>query len=87
MNMETLLAALAVYKLIQFFKALLPKKPMPWVTLLFSLTLGILAAAYIRADDWLLYGLAIATLSGACHAVLRVITLHGDLALKRVLTR
>ena len=85
--MLTVMCGLAVYKLMQLIDALLPKEPMPWVKVLASCLLGV-GVSFVTHDDYeVIYGLAIATLAGAVHTVLRLATLIGDLMRKRSITR
>lgn len=85
--MLLLVSGLAVYKLIQFANSLLPKDPMPWVKLLASCLLGI-GVSFVTHDDYeVVYGLAIATLAGVTHTLLRFLTIAGDLMRKRAVSR
>jgi hypothetical protein len=54
---------------------------MPWVKLLVVTTLSYSAAAVIGLNNLLISGLAVATLAGAAHTILRVLTIVGDRAL------
>lgn len=83
--MSLVIASLAVYKLMQALDALTPREAMPWVKVLAGVALGYGAAAIAQLDDLVLSGLAVATLAGSVHAVLRLVTLVGDLARKRSL--
>ena len=83
--MNTLIAALAVYKVVQLADALSPREAMPWVKLLFGIAISYGAAALLRIDNLPISGLTVATLAGTVHAVLRLVTLAGDLARKRSL--
>jgi hypothetical protein len=83
--MSLIIASLAVYKVMQTLDALTPREAMPWVKVLAGIALGYGAAALARLDDVLLSGLAVAALAGSVHAVLRLVTLVGDLARKRSL--
>jgi len=83
--MSLIIASLAVYKVMQTLDALTPREAMPWVKVLAGIALGYGAAALARLDDLLLSGLAVAALAGSVHAVLRLVTLVGDLARKRSL--
>ena len=76
--MELVLCALAVYKLVQILDALSPKEAMPWVKVLVSTALAYGAGAIMGVDDLLIQGLAIATVAGATHTLLRLTTLVGD---------
>lgn len=81
--MTFILCCLAVYKLIQLIDSLLPKEPMPWVKLLASVTLGHVAALVGGLNYIYLSGLAIATVAGGVHSLLRLITLAGDSAQRK----
>jgi hypothetical protein len=78
-------SALAVYKAIQVIDLFLPKEPMPWVKALAGVLLGYASAFIINAPFLPFAGLAIATLAGGTHSVLRLLTLAGDLAHRRSL--
>jgi hypothetical protein len=83
--MSLIIASLAVYKVMQTLDALTPREAMPWVKVLAGIALGYGAAALARLDNIVLSGLAVASLAGSVHAVLRLVTLVGDLARKRSL--
>ena len=83
--MTFVLAALAVYKTVQVLDALTPKEAMPWVKILVGVILGYAYGAIIGVEDLLISGLAIATLSGTVHSVLRLLTLSGDSAHRKSL--
>lgn len=76
----TIISALAVYKTAQVLDSLSPREAMPWVKLLIVTALSYAAAGLARLDDLLISGLAVATLAGAVHSVLRLVTLLGDRA-------
>lgn len=81
--MNYIIASLAVYKAIQLIDVLTPKEAMPWVKILFGVLLGYIAQFLIDVDNMALGGLAIASLAGVVHALLRLITLWGDVAQKK----
>lgn len=81
--MEFFISALAVYKLTQLVDALLPREPMPWVKLLFSVALGYAASVIVGTGNYAISGLAIAAVAGATHSVLRLVTLVGDMSQRR----
>lgn len=83
--MELLIAGIAVYKLIQFADSLLPKEPMPWVKLAVSIAASYGAAAVAGTDYLWISGLSVATVAGATHALLRLVTLVGDMAQRKSL--
>jgi hypothetical protein len=56
---------------------------MPWVKLVFSVAVSYGTAAIASIDDLWISGLVIATLAGTVHAVLRLLTLVGDMAYRR----
>lgn len=83
--MTIALAALAVYKTVQVVLSLLPREPMPWVKVLLGTVIGFGATALAGPDDYVLSALAVATLAGATHTVLRLLTYLGDMALRRAM--
>jgi hypothetical protein len=78
--MNLVLCALAVYKVAQLLDALSPREAMPWVKLLAVTLISYGAAAMGNLENLLISGLAVATLAGATHTLLRVLTLTGDRA-------
>ena len=76
--MDYLIAALAVYKLVQLADALAPKEAMPWVKITFTIIVSYVATLLMGTPDPYIDGLAVATLAGVCHAVVRLIMLLGD---------
>jgi hypothetical protein len=79
--------ALAVYKFVQIVDALLPKEAMPWVKLIFGWWMSIAAVGLagphfgqVTFGWFILVSLAVATLAGTVHTVLRLLTLWGDRA-------
>lgn len=83
--MELLVCSLAVYKVIQVIDSLLPREPMPWVKLLAGVAASYGAAALMGLDDLGISGLAVATVAGATHSLLRWATLAGDYAQRKSL--
>jgi hypothetical protein len=83
--MLIIIVSLATYKLMQVIDTFLPKEPMPWVKVLAGVVLGYAGALLANLDYPLFAGLAVATLAGTVHSVLRLLTLAGDLARKRSL--
>ena len=81
--MKYIIAGLAVYKLMQFANTMTPKEAMPWVKVLTGVALGYGVSFVINVPDKWTSGLVVATIAGACHGILRVITLHGDLAARK----
>jgi hypothetical protein len=81
--MEIFIAALAVYKAVQVLDSLSPREAMPWVKILLGVGLSYPAGVLLGIDDIAISGLAIATLSGTIHSVLRFLTLSGDAAQRR----
>lgn len=81
--MNYLLAGLAVYKLMQFLNTLTPKEAMPWVKVLVGIAFGYGVAFIINLPDKWTSGLVVATIASACHGLLRLVTLHGDLAARK----
>ena len=82
-----LVCGLAVYKLMQLVESLLPKEPMPWGKVLVASLLGIGVTFVTQVGNEVVNGLAIATVAGAVHSLLRLITLAGDLFRRRAASR
>jgi len=80
-----LVAGLAVYKLVQLLNVLTPREAMPWVKILAGIIFGYGASFVLNIQDIWTSGLVVATLAGACHGVLRMITLVGDMAQRKSL--
>lgn len=83
--MTILIGGLAVYKAIHVLTTLLPKELSAWVTVFVGVVLGIGASWWLSENNVLLSGLAMATIAGATQSVLRLVTLTGDLSLRRSL--
>lgn len=83
--MNYLIAALAVYKTIQLIDSLTPKEAMPWVKIVASILIGYAAQYPAQVDNYFIGGLVIAALAGTIHAVLRLLTLWGDVAQKKTM--
>jgi uncharacterized membrane protein len=81
--MNYIICALAVYKALQIIESLLPKEVMPWVKVVAGTVLSYIVIFIIPFDDRWLSGLAVATLAGAVHTLLRLLTLMGDMSFKR----
>lgn len=81
--MNYIICALAVYKAVQIIESLLPKEVMPWVKVIAGTVLSYIAIFIVPFDDRWLAGLAVATLAGAVHTLLRLLTLMGDMSFKR----
>lgn len=78
-----LLAGLALYKVIQVLDAISPREAMPWVKVVTGVVLGYPTAILADVPNVALGGLAVATVAGTIHSVLRLITLTGDMARKK----
>jgi hypothetical protein len=83
--MLLLVCALAVYKFTQFADSLLPREPMPWIKLLFSIAMGYVTAAIVGLDNLEISGLSVAAVAGGIHSLLRLLTLTGDYAQRKSL--
>jgi hypothetical protein len=83
--MNYIIAALAVYKLVQLLNVLTPREAMPWVKILAGVAFGYGASFVLNIEDMWTSGLVVATLAGACHGVLRMITLVGDMSQRKSL--
>lgn len=82
---EIFLASLAVYKVVQVLDAVSPREAMPWVKVIAGVVVAYPAALLADVSNVALGGLAVATVAGTIHAVLRLITLTGDMARKKSL--
>jgi hypothetical protein len=78
--MELLLAALAVYKVVQILDLFLTKEPMPWVKVVATLVMSYASVLILWTDIIWLHGLVVATIAGIVHSLIRMITLMGDMA-------
>jgi hypothetical protein len=76
--MDYIIAALAVYKIVQLADALTPKEAMPWVKIIFTVILSYPITLVLGTPNPYIDGLAVATLAGVCHAVVRLVMLLGD---------
>lgn len=81
--MNYIICALAVYKALQIIESLLPKEVMPWVKVLAGTMLSYITIFIVHFEDRWLAGLAVATLAGMVHTLLRLLTLIGDMSYKR----
>lgn len=81
--MSYLLAGFAVYKLMQLLNTLTPKEAMPWVKVLAGIVFGYGVSFITNLPDKWTSGLVVATIASACHGLLRLLTLHGDLAARK----
>lgn len=81
--MDMVIAALAVYKVVQVLDSLSPREAMPWVKILAGVALSYPAGVLMGVENLAMSGLAIATLSGTIHSVLRFLTLSGDASQRR----
>lgn len=76
--MDMVICGLAVYKAVQILDALSPREAMPWVKVVVGTLLAYGAGFVIGIEDLEIQGLAIATVAGAVHTLLRFFTLVGD---------
>jgi hypothetical protein len=83
--MDYIIGALAVYKAVHLLELALPRPVETWVKVAASVVLSYGAAVLLRADYLPISGLVIATLASGVHAVLRLLTLAGDLAMRRTI--
>ena len=83
--MDYIIGALAVYKAVHLLELTLPRPVETWVKVAASVVLSYGAAVLLRADYLPISGLVIATLASGVHAVLRLLTLAGDLAMRRTI--
>ena len=81
--MTYIICALAVYKIVQIADSITPKEAMPWVKVLVGIVFGYGVSFIINLPDKWTSGLVVATIASACHGLLRLVTLHGDLAARK----
>ena len=81
--MNYIICALAVYKIVQILEAVSPKEVMPWVKVVAGTVLSYASIFVIHFKDRWLAGLVVATLAGAVHTLLRLLTLTGDMVHKK----
>lgn len=78
-----IIAGLAVYKLIQLLDSLSPREAMPWVKVLVGVAFGYGAAYLVQVEHPYVAGMTIAAVASAWHGVMRLVTLLGDMALRK----
>lgn len=81
--MTYIIAALAVYKLVQILDSLTPREAMPWVKIIATTVLSYLVTIVVPVSEPWVGGLVISTLAGATHTLLRLLTLTGDMAQRK----
>ena len=81
--MNYIIAGLAVYKLIQVLALLTPREAMPWVKVVLAVAISYGISFVVQIDELWTSGLVVATLAGATHTLLRLLTLTGDMAQRR----
>lgn len=83
--MTYVIAGLAVYKLIQVLDLLTPREAMPWVKVVLAVALSYGISFLVQIEELWTSGLVVATLAGATHTLLRLLTLTGDMAQRKSL--
>jgi hypothetical protein len=83
--MNYLIAALAVYKLVQLADSLTPKEAMPWVKIVFSIIISYPISIVLGTPNIYIDGLSIAALAGVYHAMIRLLMLLGDNSKRKVI--
>ena len=83
--MDYIIGALAVYKAVHLLELALPRPVETWVKVAASVVLSYAAAVLLWTYHLPISGLVIATLASVIHAVLRLLTLAGDLAMRRTI--
>lgn len=83
--MTYVIAGLAVYKLIQVLDLLAPRDAMPWVKVVLAVIFSYGISFVVQIDELWTSGLVVATLAGATHTLLRLLTLTGDMAQRKSL--
>lgn len=87
-----LVCALAVYKTLHVILALLTREVMPWVKVTAGVILSVVSVGlvFLSSDAHFEYGvvlsaLAVATLAGLTHTVIRLLTYLGDMAARKAI--
>ena len=83
--MDYIIGALAVYKAVHLLELVLPRAVMPWVKVVAGVVLGYGVAALLGTPTLVVDGLVVATLASGAHGVLRLLTLLGDLIIRRII--
>lgn len=83
--MAIVIGGLAVYKSIHVLTVLIKPGLDAWLKVTLGVLLGVGAAWWLGENNVLLSGLAMSTIAGATQSVLRLVTLTGDLSLRRSL--
>lgn len=83
--MSYLIASLAVYKLVQLADVLTPKEAMPWVKIVFAVIVSYPVTLVLGTPDPYIDGLAVATLAGVWHSMIRLMMLLGDNAQRKTI--
>lgn len=85
--MTYIISALAVYKILHIAQALLVRDVMPWVKVVTGALVSFLAVGLAGGQKsvgmFVLSSLAVATLSGTAHSVIRLLTYLGDMAARK----
>lgn len=78
--MELLILALVVYKIVQLLDLFSPKEAMPWVKVVVTVLVSYVVTFAAWTDMIWRDGLAVATLAGIVHSLIRYITYAGDMS-------
>lgn len=81
------LVSVAVMRLVETTKELIPWPVQPWVKGVYAMVLGTVIAAFVVEDDFLLLGLAAGGGSALCHEVRSYLAVRGDEAKVTVISR
>lgn len=81
------LISFAVMRLVETSKEIVPWPLQPWFKGAYAMVLGILMAAFVVEDDFLLLGLAAGGGSALCHEVQAYLSVRGDEAKTVVIGR
>ena len=76
--MTYILAGLAAYKAVHVLDISYQKPVMPWVKIAATVFFSYLFSFALNVPQWWITGLSVATIAGACHAMMRLIILTGD---------
>jgi membrane-bound metal-dependent hydrolase YbcI (DUF457 family) len=83
--MELIILALFVYKIVQLLDLFAPRDAMPWVKVVVTVLVSYIAVLAAWTEVIWRDGLAVATIAGIVHSLIRYITYGGDMARTRSL--
>jgi ABC-type branched-subunit amino acid transport system permease subunit len=83
--MSYLIAGLAAYKAVHLLDLSYQRPTAPWVKIAITVLFSYVFSFVLNVPQWWITALAVATIAGACHALMRLIILAGDYAHRKTL--